>query len=551
MSDFSIGFANPWLLFLLIPALLLTLIPFLRLPKKFRRTRNRVISVVLHALCVTLCVTLIAGISFSYTVPNRENELLIVVDASDSGSEQSDVRDDYIQSILNVCGKNDKIGIVTFGLEPVYAAPLSYDAREAYRQYLGAQTPDTSATNISAALKFAAEQFTNPKTSKIVLLSDGFETDEDALTTAQIISATGVKIDTVCFPDEEHGEIQLTGASLPSDRVVLGQTVNLSLTVESSIEEPTNVTVTLSDKQFADEPLSFTLQKGEQTLTIPHVFQSAGMHDLLVTIESGNDFVTQNNVFQTSLDISVFEDILILENHVGEAAELEGILSENYTVRVMNIHDDIASIPATAKELCAYQQVVLVNIANSDLKAPGMPEGFDQALYEYVYDLGGSMLTVGGENDIGADGNPVPHAYNREDLAGSLLQEMLPVQAIDYSPPIAVMLVIDCSGSMSQGRFEAALQGAEETLDTLSDRDYCPERDHPRRHPPSGRGRGQRGQRRNGVLSRHRPRRQSACSHRCGQKTYHSHHGRQPVRPPGSKFGQRLQHLRKIRRLEL
>ena len=45
MSDFSIGFANPWLLFLLIPALLLTLIPFLRLPKKFRRTRNRVISV--------------------------------------------------------------------------------------------------------------------------------------------------------------------------------------------------------------------------------------------------------------------------------------------------------------------------------------------------------------------------------------------------------------------------------------------------------------------------------------------------------------------------
>lgn len=473
MSDFSIGFANPWLLFLLIPALLLTLIPFLRLPKKFRRTRNRVISVVLHTLCVTLCVTLIAGISFSYTVPNRENELLIVVDASDSGSEQSDTRDDYIQSIVNVCGKNDKIGIVTFGLEPVYAAPLSYDAREAYRQYLGAQTPDTSATNISAALKFAAEQFTNPKTSKIVLLSDGFETDEDALTTAQIISATGVKIDTVCFPDEERGEIQLTGASLPSDRVVLGQTVNLSLTVESSIEEPTNVTVTLSDKQFADEPLSFTLQKGEQTLTIPHVFQSAGMHDLLVTIESGNDFVTQNNVFQTSLDISVFEDILILENHVGEAAELEGILSENYTVRVMNIHDDIASLPATAKELCAYQQVVLVNIANSDLKAPGMPEGFDQALYEYVYDLGGSMLTVGGENDIGADGNPVPHAYNREDLAGSLLQEMLPVQAIDYSPPIAVMLVIDCSGSMSQGRFEAALQGAEETLDTLSDRDYC------------------------------------------------------------------------------
>ena len=119
---------------------------------------------------MTLCVTLIAGISFSYTVPNRENELLIVVDASDSGSEQSDVRDDYIQSILNVCGKNDKIGIVTFGLEPVYAAPLSYDAREAYRQYLGAQTPDTSATNISAALKFAADHLRDGRQDRHRLL---------------------------------------------------------------------------------------------------------------------------------------------------------------------------------------------------------------------------------------------------------------------------------------------------------------------------------------------------------------------------------------------
>ena len=50
---------------------------------------------------------------------------------------------------------------------------------------------------------------------------------------------------------------------------------------------------------------------------------------------------------------------------------------------------------------------------------------------------------------------------------------MLPVQAIDYTPPIAVMLVIDCSGSMSSGRFEAALRGAEECLDSLTERDYC------------------------------------------------------------------------------
>lgn len=473
MSDFTINFQNPWLLFLLIPALLCILIPFFRIPKKFRRTRNRVISVVLQSITAVLCVTLIAGIRFNYTIPNRENELMILVDMSDSSAEQEDGKDDYVQTILNVCDDGFKVGIVTFGLEPVYAAPLTYDTREAYRQYLGARTPDTSATDIAAALDFAADQFENPHSSKIVLLSDGFETDSEAQAAASLIAAQGIKIDTVCFPGEEHGEIQLTDASLPQDKVVLGQTVNLQVTVESSVAEPTNVSITLSDKGFPDAAVSFTLQKGEQVLTIPHVFQSAGMHDLLFNIECSTDHVTKNNLFQTYLDISVFEDILILENVRGEADYLESILSEDYTVNTLNIHDDTDLLPQDSKELCGYQQVILVNISNADLTDGSMPKDFDAALYEYVHDLGGSLLTVGGRNDTDANGNPVPHAYNRADLEGSLLQEMLPVQTIDYSPPIAVVIVIDTSGSMSGNLFPSAIEGARETVEALSSRDYC------------------------------------------------------------------------------
>ena len=473
MNDCSIPFQHPWLLLLIIPALLCTLIPFFLIPKKFRRTRNRVISVTLHSLAAALCVTLIAGISFLYTVPNRENELMILVDLSDSGNEQADEKDEYVQTVINLCGEGYKVGVVTFGLEPVYAAPLTYDLRDVYRQYLSAPAPDTSATDIAAALDFAAQQFENPQTSKIVLLSDGLETDSEALSAAELIAARGIKIDTVCFPDEAHGEVQLTGVTLPQDKVVLGQQVDLRLTVESSVEEPVSVSVTLSDKGFPDEALSFTLQKGEQVLTVPHVFQSAGMHDLLFNLESSTDFVTRNNLFQAHLEISVFEDVLILENVAGEADYLEGILSENYTVNTLNIHTDADLLPQDAKELCGYQQVILVNISNKDLTSAAMPQGFDAALYEYVYDLGGSMLTVGGSNDVDQNNNPVPHAYNRADLAGSLLQEMLPVQTIDYSPPVAVMLVIDTSGSMSGDLFPSAVEGARETVEALSARDYC------------------------------------------------------------------------------
>ena len=83
------------------------------------------------------------------------------------------------------------------------------------------------------------------------------------------------------------------------------------------------------------------------------------------------------------------------------------------------------------------------------------------------------MFTVGGElDDIG--GVKVPHAYNRNDIAASTyFKQMLPVNAIDYTPPIAVMIVVDASASMSMGKLDAAKEGAEGCLDALNDRDFC------------------------------------------------------------------------------
>lgn len=46
MSDFNITFTYPWLLLLLIPAAALVLFAYFRISKKYRRNRNRVLSIV-------------------------------------------------------------------------------------------------------------------------------------------------------------------------------------------------------------------------------------------------------------------------------------------------------------------------------------------------------------------------------------------------------------------------------------------------------------------------------------------------------------------------
>ena len=144
----------------------------------------------------------------------------------------------------------------------------------------------------------------------------------------------------------------------------------------------------------------------------------------------------QNNTYYSYVNIDVVDNVLIIQ-HDSEGEQLRQLFSDDFNVTVKKISE----APATLNELREYDQVILANIANAD-----MPEGFINILNSYVYDAGGSLLTVGGTRE--ENGETIANVYNREDMEGTLYQDMLPVLAEDYTPPVAVLLVIDVSGSM-------------------------------------------------------------------------------------------------------
>ena len=76
--------SSPWWLLLLIPAVVLTLLPYLKLAKRYRRTRNRIGSVVLHLIIMLLATLTLAGMQVHYETPNDENEIIVLVDVSDT-----------------------------------------------------------------------------------------------------------------------------------------------------------------------------------------------------------------------------------------------------------------------------------------------------------------------------------------------------------------------------------------------------------------------------------------------------------------------------------
>ena len=482
MTNLRFNFENPLLLLLLVPALAMTLIPYFRMNRKYRGTRNRITSMITHTIIMVLCTLVLSGFNVTYDVPNTKNEVLLLVDTSFSGKENEAQKNAFVEAVINSTDSKFKVGVVTFGYDQVYAVEMTNEREGIYESYLQSfqqqrPNPDLEASDIASALKFASTLFTNPQTSRIVLLSDGAETDNEASKVIRAIAAQGIKVDTVHFPNEEvTNEVQLLGVVTPSQSIRVGETFALELTLQSEFETKQAIQVQLYDNDEESTSQIIELAGGVQTVQIETSLNVPGMHKLAFEIvEYGEDTSGLNNVLNSYMYLEIFDKVLIIENNSGEADALAEMLSETMNVGVVNIHD-VEAMPKTVDDLRAYDEVVLCNIANND-----MPEGFDKILHNYVYDVGGGLFTVaGGASGTGGADNKA-NAYTREDMYGTLYQNMLPVEIINYTPPLAVVIIVDRSGSMwnagdgttyEQSKLYAAKQGAEACLDVLSDRDY-------------------------------------------------------------------------------
>ncbi len=492
MSDFTINFSYPWLLLLLIPAVLVSLIPYFRLKKRYRRTRNRITSLILHTSVMVLAIMLLCGMSFSYTIPNTANELILLVDVSDTEGYSKTERDRYVADILTNTNIDDySVGVVTFGFDQVYAVELTKNTQSVYDDYLNAELPDTSATDIAAAIKYAATLFKNPDSGKIVLVTDGLETDEDALTAIKYVTSQNTKLDVVYVPSVfEDNDVQLVDVEFPEQNVSVDEEFTITVSFYSNYK--INASITMADNGVVSEERGteyVDIQYGVNTCVFTHKFTTTGLHKLDFSIDSRTDAIEDNNVFSTYYNLQIFDRVLLVsrgQEHIDESEFLESILSKekdaNNKYTVTSTYIGAEDFPATIDELRNYDQIILNNIANSDLQEY---EGLDDALYEYVYTYGGGLFTVGGSDGTTENyqGQEVPdaHAYSKKDMYGTKYQEMLPVEIIDYTPPAGVIFIVDRSGSMnsssgnseSEGtRYEWAKAGIWAGVLALEERDY-------------------------------------------------------------------------------
>lgn len=439
----SLEFARPLLLLLLPAYIALIYLIDRRGGRRSRRIKHRVARVM---RCLLTCLCVLALAAPSVVLPGGQQAVWILADASASARGMQDQMTQSVRTALENKDASVNAGVIAFGGNAMVEKPLAQDGT-----YNGVTTAvDAQASDLSSALTLASALLPEDAQGRIVVLSDGATVDVRAA--AQQLAARGVTVDFQSFSGDALPDAQISQLNVPS-RVYQGQ--SFTVTVQVTANHDTAGTLVLYQNRTPVSSREVTLRRGDNTFTFRDTAADTGVVTYEARLISEGDSCAQNDSMGGYVYVQGAPKLLLVEGRQGEGSEMAAMLS----AAAMQYETVLpAQLPYDAEQLRQYDGVVLVNV---DYDAADEEQW--AALDSAVRVLGRGLTVIGGDSSYALGG------YRR-----SRLEDMLPV-TIDVRnkldlPSLALMLVIDKSGSMSDGMFgttrlelakEAAMRAAE------------------------------------------------------------------------------------------
>ncbi|MBQ2717060.1 MAG: VWA domain-containing protein [Clostridia bacterium] len=377
----------------------------------------------------------------------------------------------YVRDSVESDEKN-KIGIIAFGAGKPYVfkklqTKPKFRIEEIWSLYDNPRIDDegfimTTGTDIASAIKFSATQFTNYSNSslekplsncRLIILTDGIETDGNATTAASEVASMGLTIDAVYFAPRDYAdvnEVQIENVEILNRTPVLNQSVQVDITIKShTYRNGTTATFNIYDLNNSNpnvpiKTLTEDINSPEKTVTTSVQFETSGVHALKVEIEplyeDENSF-KQNNVFYSYVVVQARScKILIIKGFGVDATEIKTLIDQNVIgANGCEINEVRQSQAPT--DLSKYSEVILVNVNSSNLSnSARLPSNYDIVLNNYVAN-GGSVLTIGGEE-----------TYYNGNMAQDKFNDFLPINVKPKkNNNKAIVLLIDRTSAMVDG----------------------------------------------------------------------------------------------------
>ncbi|MEM6279616.1 MAG: VWA domain-containing protein, partial [Verrucomicrobiota bacterium] len=416
----------------------------------------KVASLALRVLAVVLLV--LALCRPYWKEETEERHVVHLLDVSES-VELGDVRAQMpgLREELEVLGSRDSYSLFLYGkgIRPMETVEELEELVSQWEEGID-DSEFRSESFLSAALQQSRIAFPAGKKREIRLWSDGLPTDEERLAEAlNRLRDEDIDLQFSTLAGREEREAALLAITPTTTEAFENEVVRLR--VDAMASEAMSARLQILHQGVVVDGRTVELEAGGgNRFTFDVNMTTPGPGQWTAELIPEHDFFPINNQLTTTITVRGQPRVLILHRKPQEMRPFVRLLEEQ--------EFDVDSrggrgLPESLEEMLAFDAILIADTPATDLTMRQM-----ELLRRYVSDFGGGLGMLGSENSFGLGG------YFKTPV-----EEVLPLtsrfEKEKEKPSLAMVLVIDKSGSMEGLPISLARQAAKATVELLGGRD--------------------------------------------------------------------------------
>jgi len=438
----------PWALLLLIP----WLIYIIWISKMTIRLRGRrkIMSIAIRSIILLLLIAIVAQVQ--PFIVREQRSLVFISDRSESMRADQRIGE-WVKEAWTAKEASDRGGIISAGLNAAVERTVTNQTLEDDQAFNFRASVNRNYTDLSQGLQLAAAMLQKEGGGRIVLLSDGAENSGDVRRQARMLKNAGIAVDVVHINSSVVKDISIDQLNVPAS-LKQGETFTFEIAISSTFAGQAQLRLYADDAELSVSEIQ--VEKGENRYALQSVALEPGFHRFRAEIFAAGDEQQANNTAYAFSRVSGPPAVLIVEGVPGSSANIEAALQAS-VIRYETIMPEQLSVELP--EYAAYDSIILNNVSATRIAEKPM-----EWIAKAVSDYGVGLMMIGGDDSFGLGGyfkTPIERA----------LPVYMDLQGRKQIPTLGLVLVIDRSGSMMDGKLELAKEAAIRTIELLRDID--------------------------------------------------------------------------------
>lgn len=405
---------------------------------------------------VGILLLLMALFGVSVNKRDAANTTIFLVDISNSNEQNLTAMEDFLNKALKEMPKENQYGIVTFGKNSLVEQFLTKENHFSRIMSL----PDKTATNFEDAMSRALAMIPANGAGRVVILTDGKETKGNLTNMASALVSRQVELLAYVYEVAQGQDAYVENVELPG-YLYQGDVYSMTVTVESNYETDARIQIWMGTIQT--DGYEVHLNRGTNQFRFRQKVTGENVESFEVRVVAAGDTCEENNSYHAYSVVDSVPKVLLVSGRKEDSSQYENLLrSAGYDYHVVSA----INAPDALEELLQYKSILLENVYLSDL-----PEGFLSNIEAYVKDYGCGLVCIGGDDSFALGGY-------RESVLETVLPVDMELRGVNEIPTMAMIMVIDHSGSMSTDAgggatsLDLAITAAETAVDQMRSSDY-------------------------------------------------------------------------------